>query len=150
MSSLFPEATTMEFQALIFMMGVYGYILMKASQTISSGSEMLLLMYGPGIIGGLLIPILGAIPDCAIILISGMGSGSKEEIQYELSVGVGTLAGSTIMLLTIPWAVGCLLGRRDLDPKTGAALVPGHKQPKVSHFSLSTNVVTVLDEIAGT
>ena len=104
--SLFPEASTMDFPALIFMMGVYGYILMIGSQTISSGSEMLLLIYGPGIVGGLLIPILGAIPDCAIILISGLGSGNKEEIQHELSVGVGTLVGSTVMLLTVPWAMG--------------------------------------------
>jgi Ca2+/Na+ antiporter len=148
--SLFPEANVMDFPSLIFMMIVYGYILMKGSQLIGDGSEMLLLMYGPGIIGGLLIPILGAIPDCAVILVSGLGSGKKEEIQQELSVGVGTLVGSTVMLLTLPWAIGIFLGRRDIDPKTGSVVLTQPKKPKVTHFSLRTNGVTVLDEISGT
>lgn len=145
--SLFPNAEQMDLPALLFMMIVYGFVLMKASQTISTGSEMLLLIYGPGIIGGLLIPILGAIPDSAIILISGLGSGTKEEIEKELSVGVGTLVGSTVMLITIPWAVGVFLGRRDYDAKTGEALVAKKGQPKVSNFSLTNNCVTVMTTI---
>jgi hypothetical protein len=145
--SLFPDAKLMDFPSLIFMMIVYGYVLMKASQSISTGSEMLLLIYGPGIIGGLLIPILGAIPDSAIILISGLGSGDVKEIQKEISVGVGTLVGSTVMLITIPWAFGVYFGRRDYDPKTGEALVAKHGQPKVSHFSLTNNCVTVMSSI---
>ena len=148
--NLFPKSETMDFPALLFMMCVYGYVLMTGSQIISQGSEMLLLIYGPGIIGGLIIPILGAIPDCAIILISGLGKGTQEEIQQELSVGVGTLVGSTIMLLTIPWAVGIYLGRRDLDISKGTALTPAKGQPKVSHFSLTTNVVSVVNEIPAT
>jgi hypothetical protein len=47
-----------------------------------------------------------------IILLSGMGSGPKEEIQAQLSVGVGTLVGSTVMLLTVPWGVAVMLGQR--------------------------------------
>jgi len=34
----------------LFLMAVYGYILFTASKTISSGSEMLLCLYGPGTI----------------------------------------------------------------------------------------------------
>jgi Ca2+/Na+ antiporter len=148
--ALFPEASTMDFPSLLFMMVVYGYILMKGSQLIGDGSEMLLLMYGPGIIGGLLIPILGAIPDCAVILVSGLGGGKKEEIQHELSVGVGTLVGSTVMLLTLPWAIGVYLGRRDLDAKTGQVVQPSHGGAKVTHFSFKTNGVSILEEIPGT
>eukprot|EP00455_Lapot_gusevi_P045713 TRINITY_DN588_c0_g2_i1.p1 TRINITY_DN588_c0_g2~~TRINITY_DN588_c0_g2_i1.p1 ORF type:complete len:472 (+),score=186.00 TRINITY_DN588_c0_g2_i1:277-1692(+) len=55
------------------------------------------------------------------------------------------------MLLTIPWAVGIYLGRRDLDSQTGEAasivLPNGRKKPILTHFSLTTNVVTVLDDI---
>lgn len=90
----------------LFLLVCYGYILFVASKTISDGSEMLLSLYGPGIIGGLVIPILGAVPDAAIILVSGLGN--KAEVQQQISVGVGTLAGSTIMLLTIPWAVSSM------------------------------------------
>ena len=143
--ALFPDAAEMDFPALIFMMAVYGYILMMASQTISAGSEMLLLMYGPGIIGGLLIPILGAIPDCAIILISGLGDGTKSEIQNELSVGVGTLVGSTVMLLTVPWAIGVYFGSREWDHK-----IKEFRKRKDFKFSFTNNGVTLVPEIAGT
>jgi Ca2+/Na+ antiporter len=147
---IFPDAAEMDFGSLVFMMAVYGYILMNASKTISDGSEMLLLMYGPGIIGGLLIPILGAIPDCAVILISGLGSGTQEEIQQQLSVGVGTLVGSTVMLLTVPWAAGIYLGRRDFDPTTGAAVITAPKQPKSTKTSLTESCISTMDDLPGT
>lgn len=120
------------------------------SQVIGDGSEMLMLLYGPGIVGGLVIPILGAIPDCAVILISGMGEGTTEEVQNQLSVGVGTLVGSTVMLLTIPWGIGVFLGRRDYDEVTDAAAHTPERKPKHTHTSLWTNCVTTLPEIPST
>ena len=49
-------------------------------------------------LGSVVLPVLGAVPDGAIMLFSGLGS--VEEAQENLAVGVGALAGSTIMLLT--------------------------------------------------
>lgn len=60
-----------------------------------------------------MLPLLGAVPDGAIILFSGLGD--IEEAQETLSVGVGALAGSTIMLLTVPWALSIFAGRVDID-----------------------------------
>ena len=57
------------------------------------------------------LPVLGAVPDGAIVLFSGLGPDAQEE----LSVGVGALAGSTIMLLTVPWALSVFAGRVSLD-----------------------------------
>lgn len=57
------------------------------------------------------LPVLGAVPDGAIVLFSGLGPDAEEQ----LSVGVGALAGSTIMLLTIPWALSIFAGRVTLD-----------------------------------
>lgn len=72
----------------------------SASNMISDGSELLLLVPSlAGIVGSVVLPVLGAVPDGAIVLFSGMG----DDAQEQLSVGVGALAGSTIMLLTIPW-----------------------------------------------
>jgi hypothetical protein len=51
-----------------------------------------------------------------MILVSGLGP----DAQQQLSVGVGTLAGSTIMLLTIPWLGGLLIGRCDIGPSGDA------------------------------
>ena len=53
--------------------------------------------------------VLGAVPDAAIILASGLGEGAQEK----LSVGMGTLAGSTVMLLTVAWSASLFVGRSD-------------------------------------
>ena len=53
----------------------------------------------------MVLPVLGAVPDGAIILFSGMGP----DAQQQLSVGVGALAGSTVMLMTIPVSCNSLL-----------------------------------------
>ena len=66
-----------------------------------------------GLVGGVVLPLLGAVPDGAIMFFSGMGP--IEGAQETLSVGVGALAGSTIMLLTIPWALSLYGGRVDLN-----------------------------------
>jgi Ca2+/Na+ antiporter len=150
LSDLFPEPESMTTASLVFMMLVYGYILFNASKIIASGSEMLLLLFGAGIVGGLVIPILGAVPDCAIILISGLGSGDKDSIQDELRVGVGTLVGSTVMLLTVPFGSGILMGRRDWDEQRGEAAITPSKRPKYTSFTWTNTCVTVLSEIPAT
>jgi hypothetical protein len=95
------------------------YILKNASHMISEGSELLLLVPAlAGVVGSVVLPVLGAVPDGAIVLFSGMG----ENAQEELTVGVGALAGSTIFLLTIPWALSIVGGRVHVDPVSGLAL----------------------------
>lgn len=39
-----------------------------AATYLSAGSELLLEILGPGIVGGLFLPILGALPDAMLIL----------------------------------------------------------------------------------
>eukprot|EP00808_Paulinella_micropora_P001721 g45891.t1 len=116
----FPPAEELSLGPQLFMMMVYGFILCYCSKLIGSGCDILLDIYQEGVVGGLLLPVLGAVPDGMIILISGIG-GTKEEIQEQIKVGVGTLAGSTIMLLTVPWSIGVFLNRREMDPLTGKA-----------------------------
>ena len=117
LSSLFinPEhlvgSTFDQLIQVVFLVVVYGFILLQASKLISGGSELLLLTPFAGVIGSIVLPVLGAVPDGAIVLFSGMGPDAKQQIH----VGVGALAGSTIMLLTIPWFLSNLGGRVDLD-----------------------------------
>ena len=104
------DAAPSEFYGIIQLMFhalVYGYILFVASNMISEGSELLLLTPLKGVVGSVVLPVLGAVPDGAIILFS------KSD---QLAVGVGALAGSTIMLLTIPWFLALLAGRVNLGP----------------------------------
>jgi len=42
-----------------------------------------------------------------------------------------------------PSQLSVFLGRRDLDRNTGEAVIPKDGSPKLTHFSLVTNVVTV-------
>lgn len=83
----FPDVADGDLFTVLFMMAVYGYILFKASNLIADGSDILREIYGAGIVGGILIPILGALPDGLIILFSGMGDGTKKEIQEGESDG---------------------------------------------------------------
>merc|ERR1711988_77505 len=122
----------------ILLMLLYGVVLAYGAKLISDGSELLLEILDPGIIGGLVLPIMGAIPDAAIIVVSGM-FGSKEEAQRQIAVGVGTLAGSTIMLLTIPWFASMILARCDF--RNGRAV-----DGKCNGFSLTQQGVTVDDD----
>ena len=126
---------------ILFLMAAYGFVLFKASNLISDGSELLLLIPSvAGIVGSVVLPVLGAVPDGMIVLFSGLGP--REEAQEQLSVGVGALAGSTIMLLTVPWFFSLLAGRVSLDENgTGAyrkkeKLVP----PRWSLWRTGTNV----------
>jgi hypothetical protein len=90
-----------------------------------------------GMVGSIVLPLLGTLPDALIILASGLGPNA----QQRLDVGVGALAGSTIMLLTLPWALSILYGRVNLelssividDELSSEKLTPRYRgQPKLS------------------
>lgn len=104
----------------LFLVAVYGFLLFLSAKMLSDGSELLLTVLDAGLIGGLLLPILGALPDSILILVSGLG-GSTSEAQEQVLVGIGLLAGSIVMLLTLLWGSCLIIGRCDLkaDERTG-------------------------------
>jgi hypothetical protein len=90
----------------LFLLAVYGFILFKASNLISDGSELLLLVpslkgvraprarlrvspfffcharsHLAGIVGSVVLPILGAVPDGAIVLFSGLGPDAQSQVN---------------------------------------------------------------------
>ncbi|KAM7502574.1 hypothetical protein LguiB_001478 [Lonicera macranthoides] len=103
-----------------FLIIVYGYLMSLAAKYLSDGSEGLLEILGPGIVGGLLLPGLSTLPDASIVLefnvlvcaVSGL-FGSKETAQIEVSVGMGLVAGSTVMALTVLWGSCIVAGKCD-------------------------------------
>merc|ERR1719230_194410 len=94
---------------------IYGYVLSEASNLISDGSELLLLVprLAP-VVGSIVLPVLGAVPDGMMVMFSGLG----DDAQNQVAVGVGALAGSTVMLLTLPWFIAVFVGRVNI--KDGA------------------------------
>ncbi|KAI3803512.1 hypothetical protein L1987_31666 [Smallanthus sonchifolius] len=109
----FMPCTTTVLGNLFLILG-YGYLMFLAATYLSAGSELMLEILGPGIVGGLFLPILGALPDAMLILVSGL-SGSPETAQDQVSVGMGLLAGSTVMLLTVIWGACIIIGKCDLQ-----------------------------------
>lgn len=110
----------------------YGYMLFWASNLISDGSELLLLIpQYAGLVGGIVLPVLGAVPDAMMVLFSGVGS--LEEAQYKIAVGVGALAGSTVMLLCIPWLLSIYAGRVDIEN----GVCNYKKRPKLENSGLT-------------
>ena len=108
------EPSEVGLTGLLWLFLTYGYVLFYSSNLIAEGSDLLLLIPSmAGLVGGVVLPILGAVPDGAIILFSGLGD--IEQAQETLSVGVGALAGSIIMLLTVPWALSVMSGRVDIN-----------------------------------
>jgi Ca2+/Na+ antiporter len=104
-----------------FLFVIYAYVLYSGSNMISDGSELLQLIPAiAGIVGSIVLPILGAVPDGMMVLFSGLGPDAQEQV----AVGVGALAGSTIMLLTLPWFLAIFGGRVSI-----VAGVPQYKKP---------------------
>lgn len=91
---------------------IYGVVLYQSSNLIANGSEFLLLVPSlAGIVGSIVLPILGAVPDGMMTLCSGLGPNA----QSTVGAGVGVLAGSTVMLLTFPWFIAVTFGRVPIE-----------------------------------
>jgi Ca2+/Na+ antiporter len=122
----------MSFAQLMWAFTSYGYVLFVSSNMISDGSELLLLIPSiAGMVGSIVLPILGAVPDGMMVLFSGMDP-DVHKAQQQVAVGVGALAGSTIMLLTLPWVLAVAAGRVDLDDNGECMYRRTDGQPKLS------------------
>jgi Ca2+/Na+ antiporter len=108
------EPDSVNNSALLFLTLIYAVVLYQSSNLISSGSELLLLVPAvASLVGSIVLPILGAVPDGMMTLVSGLGP----DAQSEVGIGVGVLAGSTVMLLTFPWFIAVVCGRVPLSAK---------------------------------
>ncbi|KAF7849242.1 hypothetical protein BT93_L1047 [Corymbia citriodora subsp. variegata] len=105
----------------LFLILVYEYLLFHGEAYVASGSEQIFKMLGPGIFGASAFHVLSALPESLILLASGL-LNSEEVAQEYVMTGVGLLAGSSILLLTLLWGTCVLVGSRELhdgmQPKT--------------------------------
>lgn len=103
------------------------FIVGFGSSLMSEGAELLVFIPTlSGVVGSIVVPVMGQFPDIFIIIYSCFGN----DAQDQLAVGVGALAGSTVMLLSVAWFLSIYVGRVDIDPKTGMASYKGN--PKLS------------------
>jgi Ca2+/Na+ antiporter len=100
----------------------------------SDGAELLMLVPSiEKVVSSVVLPVLGAVPDGCMVLVSGLGA--REVVNHEVKAGVGALAGSTIMLLTLPWFVSVFIGRVDLID--GVPAYKGSAKAKAPHEKLT-------------
>ncbi|KAJ0102105.1 hypothetical protein Patl1_04774 [Pistacia atlantica] len=95
----------------LFLIIVYGYLIFMAAKYLTNGSELLELL-GPGILRNIDLPKLGGLPSAMLILASGLFE-TKEIAQSQISVGMGLLAGSSILLTTLVWGSCVVIGKRN-------------------------------------
>jgi Ca2+/Na+ antiporter len=131
--SMFIPPEHMNNMAMLLMTVIYGVVLYQSSNLIADGSELLLLIPSvAGLVGSIVLPILGAVPDGMMTLSSGLGP----DAQNNVGAGVGVLAGSTVMLLTFPWFIAVTFGRSELVKKDGKTVVDyAKKDPKMGLFA---------------
>ncbi|KYQ90435.1 hypothetical protein DLAC_09057 [Tieghemostelium lacteum] len=137
MQSIWPTSGSLV--GMLFLMLIYGCVLAFGAKLISDGSELLMEILDPGVIGGLVLPFLSAFPDAMIILVSG---AFGPDPQSQLSIGIGTLAGSTVMLLTIPTSLALIFARTDLKDDGKGSSIDG----KLTHKYSVTKTGTTVDE----
>jgi len=124
----------------------YGLTLGFSAKMISDGAEMLLdLGVAPALIGGVILPVSGVVPDSMMILVSGLGT--KAAAQDQISVGMGTLAGSTILLLTLAWSVSLYVGRVDLVHAPTCFGLVANSESRCTGISLKYQGVEITKEV---
>jgi hypothetical protein len=72
---------------------------LQGAGLLAEGSELLLEIVNPGIIGGVVLPVLGALPD-ALIILSSL-SVSQAEAQEAIAVGVGAWRSDCALLCSL-------------------------------------------------
>ncbi|KAK4803854.1 hypothetical protein SAY86_003671 [Trapa natans] len=98
----------------LFLILVYEYLLFHGESYLASGSKQIFKLLGPGIFGASAFHVLGALPESVILVASGL-LNSKETAQEYVLTGVGLMAGSSILLLTLLWGTCNVLGRRSFS-----------------------------------
>ncbi|KAF6177164.1 hypothetical protein GIB67_025501 [Kingdonia uniflora] len=121
----------------LFLVITYQYLLFLGEGYISAGSDGIFKLLGPGIFGASAFHLLGSLPEAVLVAVSGI-YGSVESAQETVVTGMGILAGSTVVLLTLLWATCVVVGRLNLSAST---TLPGAPQQQ-NRFSLTGSGVT--------
>ncbi|KAM7506015.1 hypothetical protein LguiB_004919 [Lonicera macranthoides] len=122
----------------LFLIVVYQYLLSLGGNYVSSASKRFVKIHGPGILGGSLFHLLPTIPNILLVLASGL-SESTEAAEQQAAMGMGLLAGSTVMMLTLVWGACVAVGSYDLIEGSVSSTV---KPFSLTGFGLTTDLKT--------
>ncbi|KAG4960755.1 hypothetical protein GLYMA_13G272300v4 [Glycine max] len=128
----------------LFLILVYEYLLFHGESYLAAGGEQIFKILGPGVFGASAFDILGALPESLILVVTGLSS-DKESAQEYASTGVGLLAGSSIMLLTVVWGTCVIIGKQKLknDPDSfGTNSSNGGIKESLTGYGITMDVET--------
>ncbi|XP_061348958.1 sodium/calcium exchanger NCL-like isoform X2 [Gastrolobium bilobum] len=103
----------------LFLILVYEYLLFHGESYLAAGGEQIFKILGPGVFGASAFDILGALPESLILVVTGLSSDAERAQEYA-STGVGLLAGSSILLLTVVWGTCVIVGKQKLKNETNS------------------------------
>ncbi|CAI9286516.1 unnamed protein product [Lactuca saligna] len=131
----------------LFLIVVYEYLLYHGESYVASGGKRIFKILGPGIFGASAFHVLGFLPESLILLVSGLWN-NKDEAQKYVLTGVGLLAGSTILLLTLLWGTCVIIGSRKFSSESGSSssLTPNANRYKKLLLILKDSGVTTDQE----
>nr|GMD90232.1 sodium/calcium exchanger NCL2-like [Ipomoea batatas] len=116
----------------LFLILVYEYLLFHGESYVAAGGERIFKILGPGVFGASAFQILGFLPETLILLASGL-LNSEEVAQEYVLTGVGLLAGTTILLLTIIWGTCVIVGNQELRNDTQSQ-PPSNSEDQKTHL----------------
>ncbi|KAI3497152.1 hypothetical protein L1887_39552 [Cichorium endivia] len=111
MYGFLPCATNIRSQ--FFLIIIYEYLLYQG-EYYASGDGRIFRIFGESFWAAFISQIVDSLPESLILFASGMIS-SKEKAQDYVETGVGLLAGSSILLLTLVWGVCFICARTDFE-----------------------------------
>ncbi|KAK6157344.1 hypothetical protein DH2020_011592 [Rehmannia glutinosa] len=131
----------------LFLIVVYQYLLFHAESYVDSGGKRVFKILGPGVFGASAFQIIGSLPEALILLASGLSS-NDETAQECVLTGVGLLAGSSILLLTVIWGTCVILGSQNFSTHLHSNLSENKKYNPLERLLFSLwpgyGVVTVM------
>lgn len=95
----------------LFLILVYEYLLFHGESYLLYGGGRIFEILGTGYFGASVFPVIAQLPEPLILLVSGLFS-SDEGAQENVLTGVGLLAGSTIIHLTLLWGTCLYMSRQ--------------------------------------
>ncbi|BFG29106.1 hypothetical protein CerSpe_153800 [Prunus speciosa] len=116
----------------VFLMVVYEFLLFHGESYLAAGGEQIFQILGPGVFGASAFHVLGALPESLLLLASGFFN-SKDIAEEYVYTGVGLLAGTSILLLTILWGTCVIVSSQDFPNKLSSkASTDSNSSPPLS------------------
>nr|GMD93130.1 sodium/calcium exchanger NCL1-like [Ipomoea batatas] len=104
----------------IFLIAVYQLLLVLGEKLVTEGSNTIFNILGTGIFGASVFNILKTLPRIVMVIASGVFT-SKTKAQEQVSSGLSTSVGATVLNLTLMWGICVIAGKTTMSKPSSSA-----------------------------